>query len=137
MVALVVFRYASMTTPTNCYLVSLAAADCLVLLAAVPQVMFSLMFPKVGGVPCFTGRCASGNDFFFRKFIFRKSFFLMLTRERFLYLAGADCLILLAAVPQVTFSLMFTKESFHLSRADCLVLLASGKDFFAVYQSFL
>ena len=40
LVVLVVWRNASMHTPTNCYLVSLAVADFLVLLAAVPQVNF-------------------------------------------------------------------------------------------------
>ena len=37
MVVIVVSRNEAMASPTNCYLVSLAVADCIVLLAAVPQ----------------------------------------------------------------------------------------------------
>ncbi|XP_076059996.1 thyrotropin-releasing hormone receptor-like isoform X2 [Oratosquilla oratoria] len=41
MVVIVVARNKNMTTPTNCYLVSLAIADCAVLIAAVPQEIVS------------------------------------------------------------------------------------------------
>uniref|UniRef100_T1IRY8 Thyrotropin-releasing hormone receptor n=1 Tax=Strigamia maritima TaxID=126957 RepID=T1IRY8_STRMM len=41
LVVLVVFRTPSMHSPTYCYLVSLAVADCLVLVAAVPQEIVS------------------------------------------------------------------------------------------------
>lgn len=37
LVVLVVFRTRSMHSPTNCYLVSLAVADCVVLVASVPN----------------------------------------------------------------------------------------------------
>ncbi|KAG7170236.1 Thyrotropin-releasing hormone receptor-like 2 [Homarus americanus] len=41
MVVIVVAKNKNMTTPTNCYLVSLAIADCAVLIAAVPQEIVS------------------------------------------------------------------------------------------------
>lgn len=40
LVVIVVSRNKNMSSPTNCYLVSLAVADCIVLLAAVPQEIF-------------------------------------------------------------------------------------------------
>lgn len=41
LVVLVVYRTRSMHSPTNCYLVSLAAADCVVLVASVPNEILS------------------------------------------------------------------------------------------------
>ena len=41
LVVLVVYRTRSMHSPTNCYLVSLAVADCVVLVAAVPNEILS------------------------------------------------------------------------------------------------
>ncbi|CAL8141093.1 unnamed protein product [Orchesella dallaii] len=45
LVVFVVTRSNSMWTPTNCYLVSLAVADCIVLVAAVPQEIVSYYLP--------------------------------------------------------------------------------------------
>jgi len=45
LVVFVVARSSSMWSPTNCYLVSLAIADCIVLAAAVPQEIVSYYLP--------------------------------------------------------------------------------------------
>jgi len=45
LVVIVVARSKSMWSPTNCYLVSLAVADCIVLVAAVPQEIVSYYLP--------------------------------------------------------------------------------------------
>ncbi|XP_014667677.1 PREDICTED: thyrotropin-releasing hormone receptor-like, partial [Priapulus caudatus] len=56
MVVLVVWRSKTMHTPTNCYLMSLAIADCMVLISAVPSVITGFFLVKdawvFGSVAC-------------------------------------------------------------------------------------